>query len=133
MKAHEMPGGSTLWAHPWTTQHGGTEGSVGSSIGRRGLLTGLGSLVIFAPSIVRASSLMPVKVMESVPLASPSDEIQSTNRPSAGFLERLAYHFMDHVLRTGWTSEKAAGFYGGMSEDAMRRAVARARRHGFLK
>ena len=132
-----MVGRSTLWAHPGTTQHGGTEGgvgsSVGSSIGRRSLLTGLGSLFIFAPSIVRASSLMPVKVIEYEPLASPINEIQSIEHPQAGFCERLAYQCMDHVLRTGWTPEKAAGFYGGMSEDAMRRAVARARRHGFLK
>jgi hypothetical protein len=128
-----MLGASRLWAHPGTTQHGGTEGGIGSSIGRRNLLTGLGSLVICAPSIVRASSLMPVKAREYVPLASASDEIQSTKRPWAGFCERLAYQSMDHILKTGWTPDKAAGIYGGLSEDKMRRAVAYARRHGFLK
>ena len=51
----------------------------------------------------------------------------------AGWVERVAYQMMDHVLKTGWTLERAASFYGGISETKMRSMVAYARRHGFLK
>jgi hypothetical protein len=54
-------------------------------------------------------------------------------RPRAGFVERLAYHHMDLVLKAGWTAERAKHFYGGMSEEKMRSIVARARRKGFVK
>jgi hypothetical protein len=39
----------------------------------------------------------------------------------------------EHVLKTGWTPERAASFYGDISESKMRSMVAYARRHGFLK
>ena len=94
---------------------------------RRVLLTGLGSLVIGEPAIVRVSSLMPVKVVDWTSLA-PSVHEQHY----AGFIERLGYRMMDHVLKTGWTPEQASRFYGGMSENQMRSMVAYARRHGFL-
>jgi hypothetical protein len=55
------------------------------------------------------------------------------NVPSAGWAERVGYNMMDHVLETGWTPERAASFYGGMSESKMRSMVAYARRQGFLK
>ena len=99
----------------------------GGRIERRALLAGLGSLIFAAPAIVRASSLMPVKVVEWVPLALPVGE-----EPHAGWIERLAYKAMDNVLKAGWTPERAAPFYGGMSESKMQSAVAYARRHGFL-
>jgi len=54
-------------------------------------------------------------------------------RPLAGWVERVGYQMMDHVLKTGWTPERAASFYGGISETKMRSMVAYARRHGFLK
>jgi len=104
-----------------------------SMMHRRKFLVAASTSLLCAPTIVRASSLMPVKVMEYAPLAPPSDETQSIERPLAGLCERLAYQSMDHVIRTGWTPEKAAGIYGGMSEDDMRRAVAYARWHGLLK
>jgi hypothetical protein len=89
-------------------------------------LFGLGSLVIGAPAIVRASSLMPVKLVDWTPLC-------CTYGPHyAGWVERLAYQGMEYVLRTGWTPEKART-HGGMSEDTMRDRIAYARRHGFLK
>ena len=97
-------------------------------IKRRALLTGLGSFIVCAPAIVRASSLMPVKLVEWTPLALPVHE-----KRYAGFVERLGYQMMDNVLKKGWTPERAAGFYGGMSESKMRSMVAYARRHGFLK
>jgi hypothetical protein len=45
-------------------------------------------------------------------------------RHYAGWVERAAYHMMDHVLKTGWTPERAAMFYGGISERKMRSMVA---------
>ena len=86
-------------------------------ITRRAIIAGLA-----APAIVRASSLMPIR---GLLLAVPDD------RPRAGFVERLCFHWMDQVLKTGWTPEAARPF-GGMSEQRMRRAVAYAWRHGFL-
>jgi hypothetical protein len=105
-----------------------------TSISRRTLLTGLGSLVVTAPAIVRASSLMPVKMVDLTLPAPPLNETRQIGGPPwAGFVERLRYHMMDHVLKTGWTPERGASFNGGMSEEQMRRSVAYARRHGFLK
>jgi len=40
-------------------------------INRRSLLTDLASLMVGAPAIVRASSLMRIKVVDWTPLASP--------------------------------------------------------------
>jgi hypothetical protein len=51
--------------------------------------------------------LMPVKVVEWTPLALPVSE-----KPYAGWVERVAYQMMDHVLKTGWTPERSAPFYG---------------------
>ena len=61
-------------------------GTPGGRIERRALLAGLGSLIFAAPAIVRASTLMQVKVVEWVPLALPVGE-----KPHAGWIERLAY------------------------------------------
>lgn len=103
-----------------------------SMIGRRTLLTGLGSLMIGAPALVRASSLMPIKVADWTPLAPPTNELRSAERPWAGFCERLGYQAMDNILKAGRTRERAARIYGGMSEEKMLSMVAYARRHGFL-
>ena len=52
---------------------------------RRFLLNRLASLMVCAPAIVRASSLMPIKVMGWTPVASPVNEIwKRGERPSAG-------------------------------------------------
>jgi hypothetical protein len=99
-----------------------------SLISRRNLLIGATASLLCAPPIVRAASLMPVKVVTRQPLA-----IRSVERPWPGFVERLAYQAMDDILKAGWTPQRAAWIYGGMSEDRMRTAVAYARRHGFLK
>jgi hypothetical protein len=95
---------------------------------RRSLLIGVTVSLLCAPAAVRASSLMPVKVVDWTPLPLPVSE-----KPYAGWVERVAYHMMDHVLETGWTPKRAASFYGGISESKMRSMVAHARRHGFLK
>jgi hypothetical protein len=71
---------------------------------RRALVTRLGSLIIGAPAIVRASSLMPMKSVDWTPLASHVNEIRENGkRPWAGWVERVSYQMMDHVLKTGWT------------------------------
>ena len=102
-------------------------------IKRRALLTGLGSFLIGAPAIVRASSLMPIKVVDWTQFPPPANEIcENRARPWAGWVERVGYQTMDHILKTGWTPARAAAFYGGMSESQMRSRVAYARQHGFL-
>jgi hypothetical protein len=88
------------------------------------------ALLLCAPAIVRASSLMPIKGGGLDPACV---HMNTANVPSAGWAERVGYHMMDHVLETGWTPERAALFYGGMSESKMRSMVAHARRHGFLR
>jgi hypothetical protein len=56
-----------------------------------------------------------------------------SEKPYAGWVERVGYQMMDHVLKTGWTPERATSFYGGISESKMRSMVAHARRQRFLK
>jgi hypothetical protein len=77
---------------------------------------------------------MPIKVVDWTPLASPVNEIWGRGeRPSAGWAERVGYQMMDHILKTGWTPERAASFYGDISESKMRSMVAYARRNGLLE
>jgi len=71
--------------------------------------------------------------MTSSKRTEPSGAPERDERPSAGWVERVAYQAMDHILQTGWTPERAASFYGGISEAKMRSMVAYARRHGFLR
>ena len=112
------PATTPVYARCSTPWRGHAELSGASAITRRDLLTGIGSIVVGAPAIVRASSLMPVKVV-----GSPSFPSQPNERHYAGWIDRLAYHLMDNVLKAGWTVERAAPFYGGMSENQMRSAV----------
>ena len=49
----------------------------------------------------------------------------------ARFVERLRFHCMEHVLKNGWTTERARTF-GGISENEARRQVTYARMHGLL-
>jgi hypothetical protein len=94
---------------------------------RRNFLVAATAPLLCAPAIVRASSLMPIKVVGWTPLTLPAHE--HGERPSAGWAERVAYQMMDHVLKK---PERAASFYGGISESKMRSMVAHARRHNFL-
>jgi hypothetical protein len=101
---------------------------------RRNFLVAATASLLGAPAIVRASSLMPIRVVDWIPLALPANEMwERGERPHAGWVERVGYQMMDHVLKTGWTPERAASFYGGISEAKMRSMVAYARRHGFLQ
>jgi hypothetical protein len=95
---------------------------------RRSLLIGATVSLLCAPAVVRASSLMPVKMVDWTPLAP-----LANGRHYAGWTDRLAYKMMDDVLKSGWTPERASPFYGGISESKMRSIVAFARRHGFLR
>jgi hypothetical protein len=54
--------------------------------------------------------------MSNKPGASSDPSRVDGERHYTGWIERLAYHWMDDVLKTGWTPEKAAPFYGGISE-----------------
>jgi hypothetical protein len=49
----------------------------------------------------------------------------------AGFVERLRFHCMEQLLKSGWTTERARTF-GSISENEARRQVTYARMHGLL-
>jgi hypothetical protein len=92
----------------------------GSMLTRRRIFVGGVASVICAPAIVRAESLMPIQA-----LIVPMQPIH------AGFVERLRFHWMEQVLKNGWTTERATTF-GGISENEARRQVTYARMHGLL-
>ena len=89
---------------------------------RRNFLVAATASLICAPAIVRASSLMPIRAIVWTPLPA-NGTCKDDERHSAGWAERLSYHMMDHVLEAGWTPERAASFYGGITESKMRSAT----------
>jgi hypothetical protein len=91
-----------------------------SMLTRRRVFVGGVASVMCAPAIVRAESLMPIRML-MVPM----------QPVHAGFVERLRFHCMEQLLKNGWTAERATTF-GGISENEARRQVAYARMHGFL-
>src|SRR5580704_13997092 len=68
----------------------------GSMLTRRRIFIGGVASVICAPAIVRAESLMPIRA-----LIIPMQPVH------AGFVERLRFHWMEQVLKNGWTAERA--------------------------
>ena len=90
-------------------------------ITRRSIFIGAAASLICAPAIVRAASLMPVRSL-----------ILPIERPSAGFVERLGYYWMDIALSRGWNAERDGRTFGGISEDQAKRSVAYARKNGLL-
>jgi hypothetical protein len=88
---------------------------------RRSIFIGVASSLIFAPSIVRIASLMNVRVL-----------ILPMERPSAGFVERLRFQYLDGALRRGWDDQREGQVVGGISEVQAREAVAYARKNGWL-
>jgi hypothetical protein len=60
-------------------------------IDRRAMVTRLGSLIVGAPAIVRASSLMPVKLVDWPP----------NEHRHAGWIDRLAYQMMGQHIESG--------------------------------
>jgi|SRR5437588_2547308 hypothetical protein len=92
----------------------------GPMLTRRRIFVGGVATVICAPAIVRAESLMPIRGL-----------ILPMERVHAGFVERLRFHWMEQLLKNGWTAERATTF-GGISENEARRQVTYARMHGLL-
>jgi len=54
-------------------------------------------------------------------------------RPSAGFVERLRFQFLDGALRRGWDDQRDGRVVGGISEVQAMEAVAYARKNGWLR
>jgi hypothetical protein len=100
-------------------------------LSRRTFVAQLVLTLVCAPTIVRASSLMPLRGLKLQP-ALPPGLCCEFGPHYAGFVERLGYQWMVSILRTGYTPERASCHYGGMTEESMRRSVAYARRHGYL-
>jgi hypothetical protein len=67
-----------------------------------------------------AESLMPIRTL-----------IVPMQPVHAGFVEHLRFHWMEQLLKNGWTNERATTF-GGISENEARRQVTYARMHGLL-
>jgi hypothetical protein len=85
---------------------------------RRRIFVGGVASVICAPAIVRAESLMPIRAL-----------IVPMQPVHAGFVERLRFHCMERLLKSGWTTERARTF-GAISENEARRQVTYARMQG---
>jgi hypothetical protein len=92
----------------------------GPMLTRRRIFVGGVASVICAPAIVRAESLMPIRAL-----------IVPMQPVHVGFVERLRFHCMEQLLKSGWTTERARTF-GGISENEARRQVTYARMHGLL-
>jgi hypothetical protein len=88
-------------------------------ITRRSIFVGSAALLICAPAIVRATSLMPVRGLRG-----------PMGPQYAGFCERLFYHSLDCGLRAG----RMSTFLNGKIVPAAdaRRLVAYARAQGWL-
>ncbi len=86
---------------------------------RRSIFIGSAALLICAPAIVRAASLMPVRRLRG-----------PIGPQYAGFCERLFYHSLDSNLRAGQMSTVLNGKI--ISEADARRMVAYARAQGWL-
>jgi hypothetical protein len=75
--------------------------------------------LLFAPSVVRASILMPLR-----------GQVLARH---GGFVERLRVHCIDQALRAGWSDELDGPKFGGISEDHARLTVDLARMRGWLR
>jgi hypothetical protein len=78
-------------------------------------------MMISAPSIVRSMSLMKVRGL-----------IFPIDRPSAGFIERLRFQYLEGALMRGWDGELDGKVVGGISEIQARKSVAYARMNRWL-
>jgi hypothetical protein len=88
---------------------------------RRSILVGAASSFIFAPSIVRNASLLNVRGL-----------LLPMRLPSAGFVERLRFQYLDGALRRGWDEQREGRVVDGISEvKAMGVLLARERTDGF--
>jgi hypothetical protein len=90
---------------------------------RRSILLDAAASLLCAPTIVRATSLMPVRSL-LIPNGT------SIGPQFAGFWERLFYHSLDCNLKTGRMSTNIDGRI--IPEAEARRLVGRARAQGWL-
>jgi hypothetical protein len=88
-------------------------------ITRRSIIRGTAAALIFAPAIVRATSLMPVRR-----LCLPVEHLY------AGYVERLYFRALDSDLRIGRMTTHLNGKIVSMAD--ARQIVARARAYGWL-
>jgi hypothetical protein len=92
----------------------------GSLLTRRSII-GVAASLLSAPAIVRVTNLMPVRRLPF-----------PYGPQSAGFVERLRFHFLEGAVRSGWNDERHGPVVGGISEAQARSAVSLAQAHGFL-
>jgi hypothetical protein len=83
----------------------------GSFLTRRSII-GVAASLLCAPAIVRVTNLMPVR---GLPFP--------YGPQSAGFVERLRFHFLEGAVRSGWSDERHGPVVGGISEAQARSAV----------
>jgi hypothetical protein len=93
-----------------------------SLITRRSILIGAAASLICAPTIVRATSLMPVRRLPF-----------PFGPQYAGFVERLYFHSLENHLRN-LSADQTSTYFNRriMAVDDARRQVAYAHAHGFL-
>jgi hypothetical protein len=97
----------------------------GSLITRRSIFIGAAASLIYAPAIVRAASLMPIRG-----LILPIEHPLLIGRQYAGFCERLMYQSLDSNLKSGRMTTVVNGKI--ISKADARRMVAHARAQGWL-
>ena len=89
---------------------------------RRRVFIGAAASVLCTPAIVRAANVMPVRGL-----------IMPIERPYAGFVQRLFYHWCDQALKKGPKGGYAIVGTHVFSEDQLRRIVWSARLNGNLR
>jgi hypothetical protein len=95
------------------------------AITRRSIFIGAAASLICAPSIVRASCLMPILCIAASAI--------SPNKPIyLGFVGTLRLHWMKQALRRGWDEKIDGRTFGGISERQARNYVAYVNDHGTL-
>jgi hypothetical protein len=102
-----------------------------STVTRRGIFIGAAASLLCAPAIVRAASLMPVRVV-IMPIEPPRFD-QLSEIPHEGLWRRVMFACCDRDLKGGRTESSIIVNGGRLSEHQMRDLVAYARKYGFLK
>ena len=96
-------------------------------ITRRSMFMGAAASLICAPSIVKASSLMPIRrVIIEANAFGPTKPIY------LGFAGSLALFWMKKALERGWDDKVDGPTFGGISERRARNYVAYVEYHGTL-
>ena len=96
-------------------------------ITRRSMFIGAAASLICAPSIVRASSLMPIRrVIIEANTFGPKQPIY------LGFVGSLRLFWIKKALERGWDDKVDGPTFGGISETQARNYVAYVKYHGTL-